>query len=102
MLGLIIFAVALVVVLVTSLFKNVDMNDKIKNLIAVVLSVIGGGLTAWGGQAGDFSSFEAGDVISLVLIIYGASQAIYQFILKGTRVEAELATTSPFGGRDEV
>lgn len=98
--GLVIFVVAVLVVLATSLFKTVDMSDKAKNLIAVVLSAVGGGLTALGTNGWDFSGFGAGDVLGTVLIVYGAAEAIYNFILKGTRPEAVLAEKRLVGGSE--
>ena len=90
MTGLIVFGVAVLVVLATSLFKNVDMSSKVKNVIATVLSVVGGVVTVLGTNGWDFNSFNAGDVLGTVLIVYGAAQLLYQFILKGTRVDATL------------
>lgn len=104
MTGLIVFGVALLVVLATSLFKNVDMSSRAKNVIATVLSIIGGGLTVVGTNGWDFSGFEAGDVLGTVLIVYGAAQAIYQFILKGTETDAKLEEVQvlPTGNGGEV
>jgi hypothetical protein len=98
--GLIVFAVSAVVVFATSLFKNVDMSSRIKNVIATVLSTVGGITTALGTNGWDFSGFDGGDVLANVLIIYGAAQALYQFILKGTEVDAKLEETHvlPTGG----
>jgi len=90
MTGLIVLGVAVLVVLATSLFKNVDMSSRAKNVIATVLSVVGGVLTVVGTNGWDFSGFSGGDVLGTVLIVYGAAQAIYQFILKGTQVDASL------------
>lgn len=90
MTGLIVLGVAVLVVLATSLFKNVDMSTRVKNVIATILSVIGGVLTVVGTHGWDFSGFNGGDVLGTVLIVYGAAQAIYQFILKGTQVDAAL------------
>lgn len=98
--GLIVFGVAVLVVLGTSLIKNVNMSDKVKNLIATVLSVVGGVVTVLGTHNWDFNAFEAGDVLGTVLIVYGAAQLIYQFILKGTSVEAKLEDTKVVGGNN--
>jgi hypothetical protein len=95
--GLIVFGVAVLVVLATSLFKNVDMSSRVKNVVATVLSVIGGVVTTLGTNGWDFSSFTAGDVLGTVLIVYGAAQLLYQFILKGTQVDANLEETKVVG-----
>lgn len=96
--GLIVFVVAVLVVLATSLVKNVNMSDKLKNLIATAISVLGGGLTVVGTNGWDFSGFDGGDVIGTALLVYGAANLIYNFILKGTQVEAKLAETQVLPG----
>ena len=101
MTGLIVLIVAVLVVLATSLFKNVNMSDKVKNLIATVLSVVGGVVTVLGTNGWDFTGFDGGDVLGTVLIVYGASQLIYNFILKGTQVEAKLEDTKVLPGGGE-
>lgn len=93
MTGLLVFVFAVVVVLATSLFKNVDMSSRVKNVIAAALSVAGGAITAGIDAGWDFSSFAATDVLTTVLLVYGAAQAIYQFVLKGTQVDAKLEST---------
>lgn len=98
MTGIIVLVVAVLVVLATSLFKNVEMSDKAKNLIATVLSVIGGVVTVLGTNDWSFDGFNGGDVLGTVLIVYGAAQLIYNFILKGTQVDAKLEETRLTGG----
>lgn len=90
MVGFIVFGAVLAVVLATSLIKNVKMSDRVKNLIAVVLSTVAGVLIDLQTHSFDFGSYAAQDVLGTVLVIYGASQAVYNFILKGTTVEAKL------------
>lgn len=96
--GLIVFVVAVVVVLATSLLKTVNMTEKAKAAVATVLSVIGGALTVVGTNGWDFSGFDGGDVLGTVLLVYGAAQLIYNFILKGTQVDAKLEQTGVTGG----
>ena len=100
MTGLVVFGVAVLVVLATSLFKNVDMSSKVKNVIATVLSVVGGVVTVLGTNGWDVSAFTAGDVLGSALLVYGAAQLIYQFILKGTQVDAQLEDTRLLGSKD--
>lgn len=88
--GLIVFVVAVLVVLGTSLIKSVDMSDKVKNAIAVVLSVIGGIVTDLSTRAFDFSTYQGLDILGTVLVIYGASQLIYKFIMEDTTVDQKL------------
>lgn len=68
--------VAVLVVLLTSLFKLVDFSTTAKQVIALLVSVAAGVLTAW--QTGQFDN--ATDVATVVTVVYGLSQAIYQFV----------------------
>lgn len=88
--GIVVFVVAVLVVLGTSLIKNVEMSDKTKNGIAVVLSVIAGIATDLSTRAFDFSTYQGLDILGTVLIIYGASQLIYKFIMEDTPVDEKL------------
>jgi hypothetical protein len=92
--GWFVAGLAVAVVLLTSLFKNVEWSDKVKNLVAVVFSVVGGAVSVW--LSGGFDG--AVDVLQTSLLVYGASQLLYAFILKGTTPEAALANVSVFGG----
>lgn len=85
--GLLVFVLAVAVTLLTSLFKTVKLSAKWKSLIAVVLSVVAGAVTVWAANGGDFSSVN---VIEAVALVYAASQVIYNFILKGTSLDARL------------
>lgn len=78
---------AVAVVLLASLLKNVNWSDKVKQALVVVLSIVGGVVSAW--QAGALNG--ASDVLQTATLVYGASQLIYAFIFKGTGVEAKLA-----------
>ena len=90
------------IVLATSLFKNVDMSDKVKNAIATVLSVIGAVVMQLTTGAFDFSNYEVVDVFGTVLTVYGGAQLLYNFILKGTQFDAKLEDVKvlPTGGND--
>lgn len=90
MTGFIVFGVVIAVVLFTSLIKNVTMSTKVKNAIAAVLSVVTGVVIDLSGRGFDFGSYGAADVLGTVLVIYGGSQAIYNFLLSGTTLDAKL------------
>lgn len=90
MLGLVIFIAAVCVVLLTSLFKNVNWTARTKNLIASVFSVAAAGISVWLLHGGNFN--DVGDFFQLAVSTYGASQLFYNFILNGTVVESALAT----------
>jgi hypothetical protein len=88
--GIVVFGVAVLVVLATSLIKNVTMSNRTKTLIATVLSVVGGVITVLGTHSWDLSSFSGADVSQTALLVFGAAQLIYQFILKNTSADAVL------------
>jgi hypothetical protein len=87
--GLVVFVLAVVVVLATSLFKTVDLSTKVKSLIAIVLSVVAGSVTVWVSQGGDFST---ANVVQSVALVYAASQVMYDFIFKGTKIDNVLTS----------
>ena len=80
MLGVLVFITAIVVVIATSILKNVDMTNTQKNTIATVVSVIGGAVTVVI-ENGGFENFLSGGLMATVLVVYGAAQLIYKFIL---------------------
>ena len=105
MVGFLVFGVVVAVVLATSLIKNVTMSTRAKNAIAAVLSVVAGVFVDLTTHGFDFGSYAAADILGTVLVIYGASQAIYQFILKGSPLDAKLEDamapkTAPEGSVD--
>lgn len=85
-----VFGFVVATVLLTSLFKNVSWSDKSKNLLATVFSVIGGALTVVITKGGVDAVLSA-SIIESTLLVYGGSQALYGFILKGTAPEQWLA-----------
>ena len=89
--GIIVLVAALLVVVGTSLLKAVDMSTRTKNIIAVVLSAIAGAATVFIENGLDFSNLAGEGILQTALVVYGASQIFYNFILKGTGVEAKLA-----------
>lgn len=90
MLVFVVAALALAVVLLTSLIKNVGWGNRAKNAVATVLSVISAGAIVLFGADVDLSP---GNLLNLTLAIYGSAQLIYNFILTGTTVEQRLAET---------
>lgn len=94
--GLVVFGLAVVVTLLTSLFKTIDLDSRWKSVIAVVLSVVAGAVTVWVAQGGDFSTYN---VVESVALVYAASQVIYDFILKGTVLDQKL-TNIRVGGNN--
>ncbi len=82
---------AIAVVLLTSLIKNMNWNAKAKNLVATLLSVAGAGVFV--AFSPDRSVNDFGDFFALATSAYGSSQLLYNFILRGTAVEHKLAET---------
>lgn len=91
--GLIVLGVSALVVFLTSLFKTVNMSDKMKNALAFGVSAIAGVVTDLSTKNWDLSAYASLDIMATVLIIYGAANLIYQFIMKGTAVDAKLEST---------
>lgn len=91
--GLVVFGLAVLVTLLTSLFKHVEWSAQTKNVLATVLAVVAAAVSVWVGSGGEFN--DAGDVFQLAVSIYGVSQLVYHFILSGIApgVEAKLAET---------
>jgi len=88
-----IVVVAVLVVLAASLLKQIDWSDKVKQLIVVVLSVVGGAATV--ASTGGFDNPT--NVLETAGLVYAASQLIYAFIFKGTSVEGVMANFNLFG-----
>lgn len=86
---LLVVLVAFGVVVLTSLFKVVELSDKVKQTIALLVSAAAGALTAY--TTGQFDNVT--DVAQTVLVIYGLSQGIYQFFFDSGRI---------LGGFDET
>lgn len=87
------FAVlSIVVVLLTSLFKQVKFTPKQKNLIATVLSLLAGTALAY-----TDGSLTASALTSSAIAIYGGAQLAYNFIIKGTGLDKVLTETTLFG-----
>ena len=89
--GLIVLLVSGGVVLLTSLFKNVNWSDRVKNILALGLSAVAGVVTDLASKNWDLAAYANLDILTTVLVIYGAAQLIYNFIMKGTAVEATLS-----------
>lgn len=76
---LVLFGVAVVVVLLTSLFKQVEWDHRVKAGLATVVSVVAAAVATL--ATGDFSGEN---LLEASLVLYGISQAFYQLIFKGT------------------
>lgn len=97
---------AVLVVLGTSLIKFAGLSEKVKNLIAIGLSVlVGAGWWFVSGGQDVLSNLDTSNVTSLFAIvssIYGLSQVLYHFLLDGTAVDNRLeAFAAPNGGDNE-
>ncbi len=81
--GIVVLVAALLVNVATSLIKNVNMSSKQKGTVALVTSVLAGLAASF--VNGDFNT---GNFAQTAVLVFGASQAIYSFILKGTSADA--------------
>ena len=88
------FGLAVAVVLLTSLFKTIDLDSRLKALLSVVFSVAAGAVSVVIALGGDFTSTNLTEAVAL---IYAASQLIYNFILKGTALDSKLTSVNLFG-----
>ncbi len=96
-----IIAAAFLVVLGTSLIKFGSLSEKVKNLIAIVLSVVVGGAVwlATGGFDTASNVTDAQGVFAIVAAVYGLSQVIYHYLLDGTGLDNKLeAFAAPDNG----
>ena len=86
------------VTLLTSLFKQVHWTTRQKNLVALGLSLVA---AYWAVKThGGFGGLNTmSSVAAAAGLVFGVSQAIYQFLLSGTGLDALLAavtvTTTP-------
>jgi len=97
MIGWVIFGVAIAVVLLTSLFKTINLSTRVKSLISVVLSVVGGAVTVWVTNGGDFSTTN---IVQAVALVYASSQILYNFILKNTPLDQTLTSITIGGSKN--
>ena len=89
-LGVLVLGFGTAVTFATSLFSKVDWSAKLKNMIAVVLSVVGGSLAVVAENDWSLENFASVDLLALVTVVYGLSQAVYQFITRGTPLDNRL------------
>lgn len=89
--GIVVLVAALAVNVATSLIKNVNMTSKQKGMVALVTSALAGAASTF--VNGDFNT---GDFAQTAVLVFGASQAIYAFILKGT--PADFVLLKAFNG----
>ena len=85
--GWVVLGLAVAVVFLTSLLKNNAWPEKLTSTLATVLSVIGGVVTVLAANNWEAEVFKNGDVLQTVLVVYGGSQLIYNFIFKNTTVD---------------
>lgn len=79
------FAVAVVVVLVTSLVKQVEWSHRVKALMATVISVVAAAAATWAGGV-----FDPANLLEASIALFGMSQAFYHLIFHGTVPEDKL------------
>ena len=100
--GIVVLVIVIAVVLFTSLFKTVNMGVKTRTLIATILSVIGGAVADLASKGFDVSQYASLDILATALAIYGGSQLIYNFIMRGTDAGSSLDAKLTSIGSDKV
>ena len=86
-----------VITLLTSLFKQPFMSSKVKNIIAIVVSVLAATLTAV--LTGDVNTTT--DILVVVTSMYGTSQIFYKFLMQGGSLDTRLTNALVMNGDDE-
>lgn len=102
--GIAVAIAAAVVVVVTSLFKRVDMSTKVKTFIATVVSAATALLADFASRGWSFDGYTGADILGTSVLVFGASQLIYKFIMEGTAADAALESvgdSSNNGNPDE-
>ncbi len=95
--GIVIFIASVVTIVATSAIKTVRMSAKQKSTVAIATSAVTGFATALIQSGGDLT---AGDFTQTLFLVFGASQAIYTFVMKGT--SADKILEHAFGGGNKT
>ena len=86
MFGLVILGTAVAVVLVHLLLKTANWSANLNNNVALVTSVIGGGISIVVENGG--FNFPPSSLLSSVVLVYGASQAVYKVLVAPTGLDS--------------
>lgn len=81
----VLFGVAVVVVLLTSVIKQVSWSDRTSAIVATVVSVVAAAVATL--AAGEFNGEN---LLEASIVLYGLSQGFYQVIFKNTTPNAKL------------
>jgi hypothetical protein len=87
-------ALGLVVTVLTSVIKTINLSPRIRHTIAVVLAVVSSLLITWKQFNGDYS---VDNLTKTFAAVYASSQLFYQYILSGTNLDQILTAFTPFG-----
>jgi hypothetical protein len=79
-------ALAVLVVLATNVLKSVGWSASVKHLVATGVAVLAAVLGLWSNGTLD----SVTDVVEGALMIHGASQVVYNFILRGTALNDKM------------
>jgi len=91
LLAILVLVAAVVVIVTTSVIKNVDMSSNTKNLIATIVSGVVGLVAAFV-DAGSVETLTAGGVLTTIGLVYAAGQVFYKFLLKPSGLDEALET----------
>ena len=100
MFGLVILGTAVAVVLVHLLLKTANWSVNLNNNVALVTSVIGG-VVSIVAENGGFD-FAATSLLQSVVLVYGASQAVYKVLVAPTGLDAVFTQQIGFTAKPAV
>jgi len=94
--GLLVGGVGLgvLVTILTSVFKTINLSSKLRHTIAVAISVVASALISWQHFNGDYS---VPNLLQSFSAVYASSQLFYQYLLSGTNLDQILTAFTPFG-----
>lgn len=91
-------SLGLIVTILTSVLKTINLSTRWRHTIAVALSAVGGLALAWNQFNGDYSPQHLLETFSA---IYASSQLIYNYLLSGTNLDQILTAFTVFGGNKD-
>ena len=100
MFGLVILGTAVAVVLVHLLLKTANWSVNLNNNVALVTSVVGGVISIVAENGG--FDFAATSVLQSVVLVYGASQAVYKVLVAPTGLDAVFTQQIGFTAKPAV
>jgi hypothetical protein len=92
-------SLGLVVTILTSIFKTINLSSRLRHTIAVAISVVASVLISWQHFNGDYS---VPNLLQSFSAVYASSQLFYQYLLSGTNLDQILTAFAPLGKAGEA